>query len=255
MKSKHVFTNYDLLDYEKASKKAAIYLNNMLNRYCKDKDCAWMIADRIKSLDSINEKIREKRLKKGKDFNFRLDVLDIAGLRVVFCDKNYVCPCMEELDNNIHMWSPENFLYAFEESKLHPANYDVENLYGFVEFLMRECECVDIVKDYVMYQKPSGYQSLHVIITVPVQSYKGLIKEIPVEIQFRNYTQHLYNELEHDVRYKKVQRNAEDYSDAFNTAKRFLLTVANDTYTNMLKDNADSENSADNKSYFLVRKK
>lgn len=250
MKSKHVFTNYDLLDYEKASKKAVIYLNNMLNKFCKDKNYGWMIADRIKSLDSINEKIRDKRLKKGKNFNFRLDVLDIAGLRVVFCDKNYVCPCMELLDNNIHKWTPENFMYAFEESKLCPDNYNVENLYDFVEFLMRNCKGVDIVKDYIMYQKPSGYQSLHVIMSVPIMSYKGTIRKIPVEIQFRNYTQHLYNELEHDVRYKKVQWNAEDYSEAFNTAKRFLLTVSNDTYTEILNDN---ENCG--KSYFLVRRK
>ena len=247
MKSKHVFTNYDLLDYEKASKKAVIYLNNMLNKFCKDKNYGWMIADRIKSLDSINEKIRDKRLKKGKNFNFRLDVLDIAGLRVVFCDKNYVCPCMELLDNNIHKWTPENFMYAFEESKLCPDNYNVENLYDFVEFLMRNCKGVDIVKDYIMYQKPSGYQSLHVIMSVPIMSYKGTIRKIPVEIQFRNYTQHLYNECEH-ARYKNVYADMSAYTEVFNRAKRFLLTVANDAYTDILADC-----KRENKSYFLIR--
>jgi len=248
MNSRHFFTNFDLLDYEKASKKAIIYLNNMLNIYCKDKPFGWMIADRIKSLDSINKKIKKKRIEKGKNFDYRLDLLDIAGLRVVFCDKNYVCPCMEDLDYNIHSWTPNEFEYAFEDSKKYIDNYNVSNLYDFVEFLMRECKSTAIVKDYIMYQKESGYQSLHVIIMVPIESFNGTKRSIPVEIQLRNYTQHLYNECEHQVRYKKMQSNASDYVNSFNRAKRFLLSVANDAYIDILSDCKRK-----NKSYFLIR--
>lgn len=248
MNSKYLFTNYDLLDYEKASKKAIIYLNNMLNMYCRNKSYGWMIADRIKSLDSINDKIKKKILEKGTGFDFRVHLLDIAGLRVVFCDKNYVCPDVDLLDYNIHRWTPEEFEYAFEESKLHKDNYDVSNLYDFVEYLMRECRGVAVVKDYIMYQKPSGYQGLHVIITVPIESFDGSIKKIPVEIQFRNYTQHLYNECEHDVRYKKTHGNSDEYAEVFNTAKRFLLSESNEAYIDIL-----GECEAKKKSYFLIR--
>ena len=247
MNSKYFFTNYDLLDYEKASKKAIIYLNNMLNIYCKDKPFGWMIADRIKSLDSINEKIRKKHGEKGKEFDYRLDLLDIAGLRVVFCDKNYVCPCMEDLDYNVHSWSPSEFKFAFDESKKYDDNYNVSNLYDFVEYLMRECKKTAIVKDYIMYQKESGYQSLHVIIMVPIESFSGSLRQVPVEIQFRNYTQHLYNECEH-ARYKNVYRDMSAYTDVFNDAKRFLLNVANDAYIDILEASKQR-----NKSYFLIR--
>lgn len=247
MNSKYLFTNYDLLDYEKASKKAIIYLNNMLNIYCKDKPFGWMIADRIKSLDSINEKIRKKYDEKGKNFDYRIDLLDIAGLRVVFCDKNYVCPCMEDLDYNIHSWTPDEFKCAFDDSKMCADNYDVSNLYDFVEYLMRECKKTAIVKDYIINQKESGYQSLHVIIMVPIESYSGSMRKIPVEIQLRNYTQHLYNECEH-MRYKNIYKDMSDYNDVFNEAKRFLLSVANDTYIDILE-----KSRLENKSYFLIR--
>ena len=267
MKSKYLFTNYDLLDYEKASKKAVIYLNNLLGIYCKDKNFTYIMSDRIKSLDSINDKIRKKRLEKGKNFNYKVDLLDIAGLRIIFYDKNTVFPINEslfegfdftydnedvdlvsKLDKTIHSWSPEQFKYEFEKSKLYDDNFNVSNIYGFVEFLMRECKSVVIVKDYIMYQKASGYQSIHVNLIVRVASITGEIRKVPVEIQFRNYTQHLYNECEH-ARYKDEYRDMSAFDGVFNEATRYLLTVANDTYTNILDNNEKN-----GKSYFLIRK-
>ena len=105
--------------------------------------------------------------------------------------------------------------------------------------MMRECKSTSIVKDYIMFQKESGYQSIHVIIRVRVVSFTGDIREVPVEIQFRNYTQHLFNECEH-ARYK---------NDAvFDEAKVFLLTVANNAYTEIL-----DSCKKNGRSYFLIR--
>lgn len=249
MDSEGYFTNRDLLDYEKASKKAIIYLNNFLNIYCSNKSFRWMIADRIKSLESINTKIAKKMKTKGDKFDPKLDLLDIAGLRVVFCDKDSLYPCMDELDSKIHSLSPSEFYFEFEKSKEKEDNYNVVHLYDFVDTLMRKCERVAIVKDYIMYQKKSGYQSLHVIIDVPIETRdednNPITRYCPVEIQFRNYTQHLFNECEHDVRYKKIKGNAADYEDVFNDSKRFLLNVSNDAIADMLSDNEQ---------YLLIRK-
>lgn len=248
MDSEGYFTNSDLLDYEKASKKAIIFLNNFLNIYCSDKSFKWMIADRIKSLESINDKINKKKKAKGDKFDPKLDLLDIAGLRVVFCDKDNLYPCMEKLDESIHSLSPLEFYSEFEESKKKEDNYNVAHLYDFVETLMRECDRVAIVKDYIMYQKESGYQSLHVIIDVPVETRDKnnylITRNCPVEIQFRNYTQHLFNECEHDVRYKGSRKNVAAYEGVFNDAKKFLLNVSNYAITDMLSDD---------KQYLLIR--
>ena len=266
MSSKYMFTNYDLLDYVTASTKAITYLSNMLNMYCRDKDFGIILADRIKSLKSINDKIAKKIDEKGKNFDYRVDLLDIAGLRVIFYDKNTVFPIsddlmddysydsnmgdrdvIDKLDESIHRWTPEQFKTEFEKSKLFANNYNVSNLYDFVEYLMRECKSIAIVKDYIMYQKASGYQSIHVTIMIRVVSFTGEIRKVPVEIQFRNYTQHLYNECEH-ARYKEEYKDMTTYDDVFNQAKRFLLSVANDAYIEII-----NECKVKKKEYFLIR--
>ncbi len=245
----HVYlTRCDLLDYEKASKKAMIYLINLLNIYCKDKSFGWMMADRIKSLESINNKISKKIVEKGAEFDPRLDLLDIAGLRVVFCDKSNIYPFIEDLDNKIHNWSSEEFISEFEKSKLSIDNYSVSNLYDFVDTLARSWDRVIIVKDYIKYQKESGYQSLHVIINVPIQTRdndnNSITRYCPVEIQFRNFTQHLYNECEHDF-YKGRRNDFTLFKNIFDECKKFLFDVSRDDIEKML--------SCD-KQYLIIRK-
>ena len=261
MDSGGYFTKSDLLDYFTASNKVKSYLTNILNIYCKDKSFTWMMADRIKALDSIDEKIKKKKMEKGDKFNLKMDLQDIAGLRIVFYDRNNDFPCadiknkrnykfgdpIDLLDGYIHKMGPKEFQYEFEKSKLHANNYDVSNLYEFVDALSRSWDRVAIIKDYIMYQKSSGYQSLHVIVDIPVETMDSnnnvIIRNCPVEIQFRNYTQHLYNECEH-ARYKN-EFDSPEFNCVFDEAKRFLLSVSNDAIGDMLSSD---------KQYLLVRK-
>ena len=262
MNSDVFFTESDLKDYKIARDKVKSYLANILNIYCKDKSFTWMWADRIKSLRSINAKIEKKKSKKGDLFNPHIDLLDIAGLRIVFYDRNNKFPCidfdskyrrnigdpMELLDEKIHRMSPKEFELEFEKSKFYEGNYNVYNLYNFVDSLARSWDRVAIIKDYIMYQKPSGYQSLHVIVDIPIETRDSddnvVVRNYPVEIQFRNYTQHLYNECEHD-RYKGTESDLDGFADIFDRSKRFLLGVSNDVIEEMLSGD---------KQYLLVRK-
>ena len=237
------FTTADLLDYEKASKKALILLNNLMNVFYKERPYklfGCIMADRIKSLDSINEKIYKKKQEKGSNFNLKLDLLDIAGLRIIFCDMNNTLIDIEQLDCEMHCWSPLKFKAEFEKSKLNKDNYDIKLIYDFIEFMVRKCDNICIIKDYIMYQKQSGYQSIHVVIDVPIETkssdYPDGIRHCPVEIQFRNYTQHLFNQCEHDVRYKKCDRNSCDFEEVFSDAKEFLRDVSDKTLNEMRSD-------------------
>lgn len=249
MNSEGYFTNSDLLDYEKASKKVVLYLSNMLNLFCKDRSVYWMMGDRIKSLESINEKIKKKKKEKGSDFDSLYDLQDIAGLRVIFCDKDNLRPCTEELDKEIGSWSLEQFENNFINSIRKSDNCDIKNIYDFVELLMRNCPFIAIVKDYIVCQKESGYQSIHVIVDVRIektnnQTGETVIRNCPVEIQFRNYTQHLFDEFEHDIRYKKNRTEVVDCDDVFNACKISLKSIAE-------KDLSEMKN--DEKKYILVR--
>lgn len=65
------------------------------------------------------------------------------------------------------------------------------------------------VKDYITHPKVSGYQSYHILVTVPIHLTQGIVDTI-VEIQIRTITQDFWASLEHKI-YYKFEGNAPDY--------------------------------------------
>ena len=129
------------------------------------------IESRLKSIKSIMDKVKEKGLEITID-NIRKNVTDIAGIRVI-------CNYLDDI-------------YRIEDLLL--AQNDVK--------LLRR-------RDYIKTPKPSGYQSLHLIVEVPIFLSDGPFP-IPVEIQIRTIAMDFWASLEHSVKYKKNVRDAED---------------------------------------------
>ena len=67
------------------------------------------------------------------------------------------------------------------------------------------------VKDYITHPKVSGYQSYHILVTVPIHLTQGIVDTI-VEIQIRTIAQDFWASLEHKLKYKKNIENAEEIS-------------------------------------------
>ena len=65
------------------------------------------------------------------------------------------------------------------------------------------------VKDYITHPKESGYQSYHILVTVPIHLTQGIVDTI-VEIQIRTIAQDFWASLEHKI-YYKCEGNAPDY--------------------------------------------
>lgn len=65
------------------------------------------------------------------------------------------------------------------------------------------------VKDYITHPKVSGYQSYHILVTVPIHLTQGIMDTI-VEIQIRTIAQDFWASLEHKI-YYKFEGNAPDY--------------------------------------------
>ena len=65
------------------------------------------------------------------------------------------------------------------------------------------------VKDYITHPKVSGYQSYHILVTVPIHLTQGIVDTI-VEIQIRTIAQDFWASLEHKI-YYKFDGNAPDY--------------------------------------------
>lgn len=122
------------------------------------------IESRIKSQESIEEKLKRQNLAVNKE-NAMENLKDIAGIRVV---------CFFESD-----------------------------IYKLVDVLKRQSIFIWIKeKDYIKNPKSNGYRSFHVILAVPLY-YLDVTEYFPVEIQFRSMAMDLWASMEHRICYKK----------------------------------------------------
>ncbi len=122
------------------------------------------IKGRLKSIESIQEKLRRKNLPATLE-TIENSINDVAGIRVI---------C------------------AFPE-----------DVYSLAEALLKQDDITLIArKDYIAHPKPNGYRSLHLIVSVPIflASEKRVMK---VEIQLRTIAMDCWASLEHQLRYKK----------------------------------------------------
>lgn len=80
--------------------------------------------------------------------------------------------------------------------------YFIEDIYNIVSLVKTQSDLL-IVKesDYIAKPKPSGYQSYHMVLGIPVYRIEGM-QFYPVEIQFRTLSMDLWASMEHRICYK-----------------------------------------------------
>ncbi|MDP5273945.1 GTP pyrophosphokinase [Chengkuizengella axinellae] len=121
------------------------------------------VNSRMKTLESIINKAKRK----GSDFSLKSikeNIRDIAGVRIIcsFVSDIYVISEMLEKQKDIHV---------------------IES------------------KDYIQNPKPNGYQSLHLIVQIPV-FMSDREEHVCVEIQIRTIAMDFWASLEHKIYYK-----------------------------------------------------
>ena len=122
------------------------------------------IKSRLKSLDSIVDKLQRKGLSPELE-SIENNLKDVAGIRVI-------CPFLSDI-------------------------------YRMASCLMEQDDIVVIEKkDYIKNPKKNGYRSLHLIVETPIflQKEKRMMK---VEVQFRTIAMDFWASLEHRMHYKK----------------------------------------------------
>ena len=129
------------------------------------------ITSRIKSLESISKKMAHN----NRDLtipNIMEYVNDIAGVRII---------CSFESD-----------------------------IYKIVEMIRKQADIKVLkVKDYIMFPKPNGYSSYHMIVSVPVYMSHAVVPT-KVEIQIRTIAMDFWASLEHKI-YYKFEGNAPEH--------------------------------------------
>lgn len=127
------------------------------------------IHTRLKSQVSIMEKMARKGLAINRK-SIEENLNDIAGIRVI-------------------------------------CSY-IDDIYRIADALIAQDDIILLdKKDYIKEPKPSGYRSLHLIVSVPVffAEEKKLVK---AEIQIRTIAMDFWASLEHGIKYKKCGESA-----------------------------------------------
>ena len=143
-------------------------------QYIHDYNPIEHVNSRLKSPESIFKKIQRK----GYDLSLesiRENIRDIAGIRIT-------CSFISDI-------------------------YEISNM-------LRKQKDIKVIecKDYIKNPKPNGYQSLHLIIQIPI-FMSDREEHIPVEIQIRTIAMDFWASLEHKIYYKynrEVPKNIKD---------------------------------------------
>ncbi|BDR55874.1 GTP pyrophosphokinase [Xylocopilactobacillus apis] len=155
--------NSFLLPYGVAVEEMKVKLRGLRKQYLEydSESPIEFVTGRVKPVDSILEKMQRRHI---DEEHLEEEMQDIAGLRIVV--------------------------------------QFVEDIYEVVE-LIRHREDMTIVeeRDYVKYNKASGYRSYHIVIEYNVEMINGP-KKILAEIQVRTMSMNFWATIEHSLNYK-----------------------------------------------------
>ncbi len=99
--------------------------------------------------------------------------------------------------------------------------YFLDDVYQLADSLLREQDFEFVkLKDYVKKPKSSGYQSVHVIVKVPVGD--ELVK---VEIQLRTRAMHFWADMEHHLIYKTKEVGMEVFEKEFRKCAKSIQKI------------------------------
>lgn len=168
------------------------------------------VKSRLKSPQSIINKLHRRGYEISID-SIRQNVLDIAGIRII---------CSFTSD-----------------------------IYRVAGMLMQQKD-IEVVeyKDYIEKPKPNGYQSLHMILKVPV-FMSDRIEQAYVEVQIRTIAMDFWASLEHKIYYKydkeipeNLQKDLKDAADQISHLDNKMEQIHKDMqklrYENEAKDKA-----------------
>ena len=179
--------------YEDAMQEVRDNLSDLLEKFIAgNPNYGYYICGRTKESQRIIEKLRRKCPEKASfDAKFVMDnVTDIAGVRIIFAPvaTSYN---MNYFDKTLRYLPIRAFKELIKEVALEDDNNNIDIIYGFVNELVSNGFNImpSRTKDYISNPKESGYMSYHVTVVAS--------NGFPVEIQIRNFIQHVYAEAEH----------------------------------------------------------
>ena len=162
---------------------------DVIRKYKKinnDRDPIEYIKSRVKSEDSMKEKLQRKGLEVNLE-NALTKIHDAAGIRII-------CTFVDDV-------------------------YDVAEM-------IKKYDDVEVIneKDYIKNPKENGYRSYHLIIKIPL-NIAGYIHKVYLEIQIRTIAMDFWSSLEHQMKYKKDIQNPEMIAEELKRCAEQIATT------------------------------
>ncbi len=171
--------------YLSATREIATKLENLNDEFkcTRDRNPIHRIMTRVKTPKSIQAKLERRGLPVSVE-SARANLTDIAGVRVI-------CSYIDDI-----------YLIA----RLLVDQDDIE--------LVRRA-------DYIKEPKPSGYRSLHLIVTVPV-FLSDRTERVHVEVQIRTIAMDFWASLEHELAYRLSGEKVEAIAGELRTCAEII---------------------------------
>lgn len=118
---------------------------------------------------------------------------------------------VKKLKKNGHATTTENMVkYVNDIAGIRITCSFTSDIYRIADMISKQSDLTILsCKDYIKNPKESGYQSYHMLVTVPIYLFDG-VAETKVEIQIRTVAQDFWASLEHKI-YYKFEGNAPDF--------------------------------------------
>lgn len=165
------------------------------------------VKNRLKKPESIFEKLQRRNFP-ATIASIRDNVKDVAGIRIVCSFKS--------------------------------------DIYRIAQLLIGQPDLQVIeYKDYIIEKKANGYQSLHMVLSVPV-FLSDRILDVPVEIQIRTLAMDFWASLEHKIYYKhRVEDPPQVLTDELKKAASTVSTL--DSHMESIHNNMQKYEIVDSK--------
>ena len=150
--------------------------------------------------------------------------------------------------NNIEICAENMIRYIDDIAGIRIVCKFTSDIYLLVELIEKQQDLKILIhKDYIKNQKPSGYQSYHLIVSVPVNLAEGCINT-KVEIQIRTIAMDFWASIEHKIRYKyekdippHIQRELRECADIVKFLDKKMLALNEEVHQEEVDQNDDYE--------------
>lgn len=135
------------------------------------------------------------------EFSVRFERNPISTIRTRLKHTNSIFGKLEK--NNLFFSLKNIEMYVNDVAGIRVVCSYIDDIYEIANSLLAQDDITLVKrKDYIVYPKPNGYRSLHLIVKVPV-FFANEKKDMKVEVQIRTIAMDFWASLEHQLKYKQ----------------------------------------------------